>query len=120
MQYMLMFYETTNDFSSRGDQRATEYWAGWRAYVQALTDSGIVRAGAGLQPSATATTLKLRDAKRQIQDGPFADTKEQLGGFFLIDVANLDAALAWAAKAPCAGTGGVEVRPTIPPRAPGA
>ena len=116
MQYMLMFYETGNDFASRGDQRATDYWAGWRAYVQALSESGVVRAGSGLQPGAAATSLRLRNAKREIQDGPFADTKEQLGGFFVIEVADLDAALAWAAKAPCAASGGVEVRPTLPPR----
>lgn len=74
-----------------------------------------MRGGAGLQPSSTATTLKTRSGQRHIQDGPFADTKEQLGSFFVIDVANLDAALGWGARAPCAATGGVEVRPVLAP-----
>jgi hypothetical protein len=115
MQYMLMFYETAEQFARRGDPGAADYWAGWMAYVKAVADSGIKRAGAGLQPPATATSLRLRGSKRQIQDGPFADSKEQLGGFFLIEVDNLDAALEWAARAPCAATGGVEVRPVLPP-----
>jgi len=116
MQYMLMFYETTNDIAARSGKNDTEYWAGWRAYVDALRKSGIVQSGAGLQPPATATTLKLRNGSRKIQDGPFADAKEQLGGFFVIDAANLDQALEWAARAPCASSGGVEVRPVLPPR----
>ena len=113
MQCMLLFYESAEDFARRESQGAGDYFAGWMAYVKAARDSGIVQAGAGLQPSSSATTLRLRGAKRQIQDGPFADTKEQLGGFFLIEVADLDAALEWAARAPCAGSGGVEVRPTL-------
>ena len=117
MQYMLMFYETPDDIARRTDQRAPEYSAGWTAYVKALSESGLVRGGSGLQASTTATTLRVRGTERQIHDGPFADTKEQLGGFFLIEVPNLDAALTWAARAPCAGTGGVEVRPTMSPPA---
>ena len=115
MQYMLMFYESNEGWASRDDERAPAYWAGWMAYVKALNDSGLVRGGAGLQPPATSTTLRVRENRRQVQDGPFADSKEQLGGFFLIDVPNLDAALEWAAKAPCASSGGVEVRPVLPP-----
>ena len=61
--------------------------------------------------------MQVAGGKRQVQDGPFADTKEQLGGFFVIDVADLDTALAWAARAPCAATGGVEVRPVLPRQA---
>lgn len=117
MQYMLMFYETPDDVARRTDQRAPEYSAGWNAYVKALSESGLVRGGSGLQASTTATTLRVRGTERQIHDGPFADTKEQLGGFFLIEVPNLDVALTWAARAPCAGTGGVEVRPTMLPPA---
>ena len=114
MQYMLMFYETTEDFTQREAAPQT-YWGSWSAYVRAIQDSGIVRAGAGLQPPDLATTVRLRAGQRQVQDGPFADTKEQLGGFFMIDVATLDEALQWAARAPCAATGGVEVRPQLPP-----
>jgi hypothetical protein len=70
--------------------------------------------GNGLQPPHTATTVRIQDGKRHVQDGPFADTKEQLGGYFIIDVPHVDAALEWAARAPCASTGGVEVRPVMP------
>lgn len=69
--------------------------------------------GQALQPSSTATSLRIRGGKRQVQDGPFADSKEQLGGFFIIDVPDLDAALEWAARCPSASTGGVEVRPVL-------
>ena len=70
--------------------------------------------GAGLQPPATGTTVRLRGGARQVHDGPFADTKEQLGGYYIIEVPNLDAALEWAAKCPAAPTGSVEVRPHVP------
>ena len=118
MQYMLMLYETADDMASRSDKRGPEYWAGWRAYVDALRKSGIVRSGAGLEPARTATTLRARGGSRKVQDGPFADAKEQLGGFFVIETASLEEALEWAARAPCASTGGVEVRPVLPPRQP--
>lgn len=115
MQYMLMFYETTAILANRETAAAPEYWSGWMAYIGALHQSGVVVSGNGLEAPRTATTIRLRGDKRQVQDGPFADTKEQLGGYFVIDVPNLDAALEWAARAPCASTGGVEVRPIMPP-----
>lgn len=70
--------------------------------------------GAALQPSQTATTVRLQNAQRNVQDSPFADTKEQLGGFFLIDVPALDAALDWAARCPAASNCAVETRPLLP------
>jgi hypothetical protein len=115
MDYMLMFYEPQTDFARRDQRDASQpYWAGWMAYVQAMHQSGIVKSGAGLQAPSTGTTLRLADGKRRVQDGPFADTKEQLGGFFVIDVPDLDTALSWASRAPCAASGGVEVRPVLP------
>ena len=77
----------------------------------AMHGAGIVKSGAGLEPPSTATSLRIQGGKRRVQDGPFADAKEQLGGFYVIDVPDLDTALEWAARAPCATTGGVEVRP---------
>ena len=71
--------------------------------------------GAGLMPPDTATTVRIRDGQRLVADGPFADTKEQLGGFFVIDVADLDTALEWAARSPAATYSSVEVRPVMPP-----
>ena len=87
------------------------------AYVDAIHKAGIWVSGGGLQPPVTGTSLRLRGDKRQVQDGPFADTKEQLGGFLVIEVPDLDTALSWAARAPCASTGGVEVRPLLKPPA---
>ncbi|MEJ7688052.1 MAG: YciI family protein [Variovorax sp.] len=115
MQYMLMFYETPADSACRNNEHAQAYWGGWTAYVGALHQSGIVLSGNGLEAPAMATSLRVRGDKRQVQDGPFADTKEQLGGYFIIEVADIDAALEWASRAPCATTGGVEVRPVLPP-----
>ena len=120
MQYMLVFYISPEDIASRADQRAPAYHAGWMAYVGAMHQAGVVVNGHGLEAPSTATTIRVRGDKRQVQDGPFADTKEQLGGYFVINVPNLDAALEWAARAPCASTGGVEVRPVMPPPPQGA
>ena len=69
--------------------------------------------GSALQPPAVATTVRQRDGKRQVQDGPYAETKEQLGGYYEIEVADLDTALDWAARCPAASTGAVEVRPNL-------
>lgn len=114
MQYMMIFYISPEDIQNKTSNPAA-YNAGWMAYVGAMYQSGVVVNGHGLEGPHTATSLRVRGDKRQVQDGPFADTKEQLGGYFVIDVPNLDAALEWAARAPCAATGGVEVRPVLPP-----
>ncbi|MEO8310285.1 MAG: YciI family protein [Caldimonas sp.] len=111
---MLILYQSKDDFASRDDPaRAPAYWAGWKAYIEALYASGTVKSGHGLQPPATGTTVRLSDGKRRVQDGPFADTKEQLGGYFVIDVPDLDTAIAWAARSPSAPSAGVEVRPVL-------
>ena len=115
MQYMIAFLETAEDFAKRQGPDAGAYWGAWSAYVKTMNESGIVRGGAGLQPPATATTVRIRDGKRIVQDGPFAESKEMLAGFFLIEVADLDKALEWAARSPAATGGAVEVRPVLPP-----
>ncbi len=116
MKYAILFYETPAKLAERDDpKKAQNYWGAWGAYVKALEESGLVTAGAGLQPPATATSVRLRDGKRQVQDGPLIDAKEQFGGFFVIDAPDLDTALAWAARSPAAADAGVEVRPVLPP-----
>jgi hypothetical protein len=80
--------------------------------------AGVVVGGNGLHPPHASTTVRMRDGKRQVQDGPFADTREQLGGYFVINVGSLDEALEWAGRAPCAATGATEVRPVLPPPPP--
>jgi len=115
MEYLMMFYESQEDFARRDGPQAQAQFASWLAYIGAMREAGVMKAGNGLQPPVSGTSLRVRGDKRQVQDGPFVDTKEQLGGYALIDVANLDSALEWAARAPCASTGGVELRPLFNP-----
>lgn len=119
MQYAILIHESEEELAARDDPaRAGEYWAAYTAYSRALVEAGILRGGEGLMPPRDATTLRIRDRKRQVQDGPYADTKERLGGFYVIEAPDLDKALEWAARCPAAATGSVEVRPTLgpPPR----
>lgn len=118
MRYMLFMNETDSDFSKRNDPaQAAAYWSGWKAYMAAMAQAGIIVKGDGLQGPHTATTVRVRDGRRIVQDGPYADAKEQLGGYFVIEVPDLDTALDWAARAPSALSASVEVRPVLPPAA---
>lgn len=114
MQYAVLIYETETDFNNRTNDQQETYWGAFRAYSQALAEAGVMSGGAALHPASTGTTLRLHDGQRKVQDGPYADTKEQLGGFFIVDAPNLDAALDWAARCPAATGGAVEVRPILP------
>lgn len=113
MQYAILIHEPAADFENREGPEADAYWAAWQAYTQAIEQSGVMTGGAGLQPPETATTVRVRGGQRQVQDGPYAESKEQFGGFYLIDVPSLDEALEWAARCPAAPTGTVEVRPLL-------
>lgn len=115
MQYMMMFYENEAEIAAQRDyaDRAGPYWDAWNAYVHALYQSGIVLKGDALMPPAAATTVRLERGNRMVQDGPVANTKEQLGGYVVIEVPDLDAALSWAARCPAASHGAVEVRPLL-------
>lgn len=118
MEFVLAIYEGPNEFSTREGPGSDEYWAAWSAYSQALRAAGQQMGGAALQPPESATTVRTRDGLRTVHDGPYADTKEQLGGFMVIDVPTLDEALEWAARCPAAAYGAVEVRPVLPMNAP--
>lgn len=109
MKYAILVYETVEDFANREQQMPA-----YNAYSEALSKAGILTGGAALHPGHTATTVRVQNDKRQVQDGPYADTKEQLGGFFIIDVTDLDVALSWAARCPAASNCAVEVRPLVP------
>lgn len=111
MKYMMLIYETPQNLESRKDAGHDPYVAAWKAYHKALVAAGAYVSGAPLKDVATATTVRLKDGKRHVQDGPFAEAKDQLGGFTILDVASLDAALEWAARCPAATSGAVEVRP---------
>jgi hypothetical protein len=119
MKFSLIIYQTPEAFATHGDPvRAADYFAGWNDYAAALAEAGAMAGGAGLEPPATATTIRVggdghQASGHQVEDGPFADTKEQLGGFFNIDVADLDAAMKWAARAPLKYGGSIEVRPIL-------
>lgn len=114
MQYMVMFYEPADERNKRNDPAQAEaYWGAWNAYIGALAASGVIVNGDGLELPELATTVRVRDGKRSVQDGPFADTKEALGGYFVLEVDDLDQALEWAARSPSAHAGSVEVRPVM-------
>jgi hypothetical protein len=118
MQYMLLFNETAEEVAKRtSPEAAPAYWGGWTAYMGALAQSGAMLSGNGLQTPDVSTTIRVENGSRHVVDGPFADTKEILGGYVIIDVADLDAALEWAARAPCVTAGSVEIRPVLAPPA---
>ena len=94
-------------------QRAEAITA-YGAYTEALQKAGVLRNSNRLRPSPTATTVRLKSGKSEVLNGPYAETREQLGGYYLIDAPNLDAALSWAARCPGASHGAVEVRPIWP------
>lgn len=111
MHYMLMIYsdETPELAMSEADNMAL--MAAYGAYTQAMVSAGVLVAGERLRPTTDATSVRLRDGRTELLDGPYADTREQLGGFYIIDVPDLDAALQWAARCPSAAVGTIEVRP---------
>ena len=111
MKYILMEYVNEAGWPTltRAEQ---EQWLGaYRAYMEAMTKAGVLKSSNGLEPTASATTVRVVNDKTQVLDGPYADTKEQLGGFHIIEVTDLDAAITWAARSPTALHGVVEVRP---------
>jgi hypothetical protein len=111
MKFVVLIYESLKDFESRGSDRSHPYIAAWRAYYKALLAAGVYVGGAPLQDVGTATTVRLQEGRPRVQDGPFAETKDQLAGFMILDLPSLDAALEWAARCPAAATGAVELRP---------
>lgn len=113
MKYVMLIYETPADFEAREPaEGGGPYAAAWRAYYKALVEAGVFAGGGGpLEEADSATTVRVNDGRRHVQDGPFAEAKDQLGGFMILDCESLDVALEWAARCPAAATGAVEVRP---------
>jgi hypothetical protein len=114
MQFALLIYESPEAFASRNQDEIDTYTGAWRTYYKALVDAGVYVGGEPLQVPETGTTIRTREGKRRVQDGPYADTKEQLGGFIVLELPSLDAALDWAARGPAASYGAGEVRPIAP------
>jgi hypothetical protein len=114
MQYMLLIYRDEAAMGRVSQAQIAETMGAFMAYTTALRESGAFVAGDRLDLASTATTVRVTDGKTQVLDGPYAETKEQLGGFYIIEAPDLDAALAWAGRCPGTRIGAVEVRP-IPP-----
>ena len=117
MNYVLVINEGNEGIATlRDPAKCGPYMGAWTAYARMLAEAGLLKGGTALQLPDTAVTLRMQDGERLIQDGPYAETKEQLGGFFIIDVANRDAALDWAARCPIAPGGAIEIRPAAEAR----
>ena len=111
MQVMLLIHADDSQWNAMPDAAKQEAMAAYRAYADALVQAGAMRGGERLRPATEALTVRLRDGAPQVLDGPYAETKEQLGGYFLIEVADMQEAARWAARCPGAAHGTMEVRP---------
>lgn len=114
MQYLLLIYHSESEWSQLDSTRQEATYREYRQLIQELSNAGKFVAGDQLKPSASATTVRVRHGKRGTKDGPFAETKEQLGGYFLVEVGGLDEAIEIAARIPAAQTGSIEVREVSP------
>lgn len=113
MQYMLLIYENENEWAAQSESSAAAMMSEYMQFTQDIAKSGHYKAGAQLQPTTSATTVRIRNGKRQTTDGPFAETREHLGGYYLVDAKDLDEAVALAQRIPAARTGSIEVRPVV-------
>lgn len=113
MQYMILNYVPATDIADAGAPNTDPDGPAWGAYTKAMLDAGVMRSGNALTGPHTATVVRIRDGKREVHDGPYIDSREQLGGYYVIETANLDEALQWAARNPAASNGAVEVRPIL-------
>ncbi len=111
MQYLLLLHASENGWENLTPTEQQQGYAAYMAYTEALKKAGAYVGSNRLRPVSTATTVKVTNGKQQVLDGPYADSKEQLGGYYLIDAPDLDAAIAWAARCPGASHGTIEVRP---------
>ena len=114
MQFAFLIYETPQAFAARKSDGTDDYTSAWRAYYKSVVEAGVYIGGDPLEAPETGTTLRIKDGKRRVQDGPNPDAKEQLGGFMILDLPSLDEALDWAARCPAASGGVIEIRPLSP------
>ena len=113
MQYVLLIYGDENGWKGRSEEERAQVFQAYGAFTEEVRSAGAMKGGDALQPTQTATTVRVRNGETLTTDGPFAETKEQLGGFYIIEAASLDEAIEWAAKIPGASHGSVEVRPVM-------
>lgn len=114
MQYMLMIYSDEAAEANATPEEMEAMVAPYAAYSEALVKAGAMVSGERLQPTSAATTIRVRGDRTEVLDGPFAESKEQLGGFYIVEAPDMDAAIAWAARCPGASHGTIEVRPIWP------
>jgi hypothetical protein len=113
MQYLLMVYRSEAELGRMSPAERKQMTADYGTFTQSIIQSGHFKAGDGLQPTTTATTVRVREGKMLTTDGPFAETREQLGGYYLVDAKDLDTAIGIAARIPGAKNGSIEVRPVM-------
>ena len=111
MQYLLLIYGNEAGMQSASKADMEQMMAAYGAYTQAMKTAGVMVGSNRLKPTGSASTVRITDGKTKVLDGPYAETKEQLGGYYLIEVPDLDTALSWAARCPGASHGSMEVRP---------
>jgi hypothetical protein len=111
MKYLLLIYANEAGMQAATKAETDQMHAAYGAYTEAMQKAGVIVGGERLRPTTSASTVRIAGGKTQVLDGPYAETKEQLGGYYMIDVPDLDAALSWAARCPGASRGAVEVRP---------
>jgi hypothetical protein len=113
MQYLILIYENEAESRARAPEVQQKTWGDYMTFTKSIKESGNFKAGDALQKTSTATTVRIRDGKQLVTDGPFAETREQLGGYYLIEAKDLDEARAIAARIPTALYGSIEIRPTV-------
>jgi hypothetical protein len=113
MRYMLLLFGDESSWANMSEEEGAAVMAAYDRYYEEATKAGVFVSGEGLQPTATATTMRIVGGERVLNDGPFAETKEQLGGFYVLECKDLDDALAWAERCPASGNGAIEIRPVI-------
>ena len=111
MQYLMMIYVSETVENAMSQEEVGTLMQAYGAYTEALIKAGALKGGERLRPTSDATSVRVRNGKTEVLNGPYAETREQLGGYYLIDVPDLDAALAWATRCPSSGIGTIEVRP---------
>jgi hypothetical protein len=114
MQYMLLIYNAEQEWAAMSEDERNAVYGDYFAFTNAIRESGNFVDGAPLQPTSTATAVRVRGGEQLVTDGPFAETKEQLGGFYLVEAENVDEAIEIAARIPGARYGTIEVRPVLP------
>jgi hypothetical protein len=113
MKYLCLIYGDESQWTNATPEQSADEMAAYNAFTEEIASAGAMLGGEGLEPTSAATTVRVRDGERLLSDGPFAETKEQLGGFYLVECESLDEAIEWAAKIPGAASGSVEVRPVM-------